>query len=84
MERYWPQELDEHGLPYISDEEMHEQWINGGHAEFFYENWLNKQVELERELENCAETAAREKNDGAPHGENPSQEERTKKQIKFY
>lgn len=40
-----PQELDEEGYPYLdlSAEEMHEQWVNAGHAEH-YERWLNQQV----------------------------------------
>ena len=40
-----PQELDEEGYPYLdlSAEEMHEQWVNAGHAEN-YERWLNNQI----------------------------------------
>lgn len=43
-----PQELDEDGYPLLdlSAEEMHEQWVNGGHAEHYY-RWLEQQVKKE-------------------------------------
>ena len=43
-----PQELDEAGYPYLdlTAEEMHEQWINAGHAEH-YERWSSQQIAKE-------------------------------------